>query len=412
MTPKKQIIIHVDMDAFYASVEVRDNPALAGKPLIIGSLPSERGVVATCSYEARKYGVRSGMNIKEAYHLCPSGLYMHPNMDKYKQVSAQLHEIWEAYATAAESIAYDEAYLDVTEQAGDFDGARRIAMEIKERTRKELGLTCSVGVAYSKAAAKTASEERKPDGYFEIRTPEDFVELILDRDVRVLYTVGQMTAGKLYAYGINTVRDVREKKDMVIRLLGKQGEWICDLARGIDERPVTPYEPGDAKSISREITFQENVDDFALLQDILILLAIAVERRAKRYALHGNGVTLKLTYANMKGITRSKRRDFCEDAVSIYEEAEELLSQVEHRPVRLIGVGIYNLTKEENRQLTIFELLEESRDAKEKKRAELLAGLQEKHGLDFAGHLEEIYQTDTLYRTVEYMRKHRKNALE
>ena len=218
----KQIIIHVDMDAFYASVEMRDDPSLRGKPLIIGSLPNERGVVATCSYEARKYGVHSGMNIKDAYRLCPGGIFRHPNFDKYKAVSAQLHAIWDAYASASEAIALDEAYLDVTEKAGDWDGAREIARTIKRRTRDELHLTCSVGLAYSKTAAKTASEEKKPDGYFEIETAEDFAELIRDRDVKVLYTVGESTAEKLYAAGIHTVRDIQQRQEDVVRLLGRR----------------------------------------------------------------------------------------------------------------------------------------------------------------------------------------------
>ncbi len=141
-----QIIIHVDMDAFYASVEMRDDPGLVGKPLIIGSLPHERGVVATCSYEARKFGVRSGMNIKEAYRLCPQGIYMHPDFNKYRAVSDRLHDIWNTYASASQTIALDEAYLDVTRRAKDWDGARRIARLIKQRTRDELHLTCSVGV--------------------------------------------------------------------------------------------------------------------------------------------------------------------------------------------------------------------------------------------------------------------------
>ncbi|MBR0307771.1 MAG: DNA polymerase IV, partial [Mogibacterium sp.] len=148
-TGKNQIIIHVDMDAFYASVEVRDDPSLAGKPLIIGALPTERGVVATCSYEARKYGVHSAMNIKEAYRRCPHGLYMHPNFEKYRSVSAQLRKIWYDYAVKMELIALDEAYLDVTYSAGDFERAGEMAREIKARTRSELGLTCSVGIAYS-----------------------------------------------------------------------------------------------------------------------------------------------------------------------------------------------------------------------------------------------------------------------
>ena len=158
-----QIIIHVDMDAFYASVEVRDNPSLAGKPLIIGSLPTERGVVATCSYEARKFGVHSAMNIKEAYRLCPNGVYMHPNFEKYRAESEKLHRIWNDYASASEYIALDEAYLDVTGTAGSVAKARVFAQEIKRRVREEQHLSCSVGLAYSKTAAKTASEEKKPD---------------------------------------------------------------------------------------------------------------------------------------------------------------------------------------------------------------------------------------------------------
>ena len=238
-----QIIIHVDMDAFYAAVEMRDNPALRERPLIIGALPHERGVVATCSYEARKYGVRSAMNIKEAHRLCPNGIYMHPNFDKYRAVSVQLHSIWNAYAEASEYIALDEAYLDVTKTAGSWERACAFAKAIKSRTIVELGLTCSIGVAYSKAAAKTASEEKKPDGYFEIPAAEDLVNLIIDRDVRVLYTVGAKTAEKLNRAGIHTIRHIQQKREEVMRLLGKQGRLLTQLALGIDDRRVVPYKP-------------------------------------------------------------------------------------------------------------------------------------------------------------------------
>ena len=402
----EQIVIHVDMDAFFASVEIRDNPALRGKPLIIGSLPGERGVVATCSYEARKYGVHSAMNIKEAYRRCPQGIYMHPNIDKYKAVSGQLHEIWNAYASAAETVALDEAYLDVTQQARDLEGARRIAMTIKQRTRDEIGLTCSVGVAYSKTAAKTASEEKKPDGYFEIPTPKDFVDLMIDRDVRSLYTVGEMTAEKLYAWGIRTVRDIQEKQDTVIRLPGKQGQWITKLAFGIDERKVTPYRPQDAKSIGREVTFQEDVDNFGLLKDVLVLLSLCVERRAKRYGLYGNGVTLKLTYYDMKSITRSRITSPCDCAAVIWQEAVKLLDHVEKRPVRLVGVSIYNLSGEEGRQITLEDYFTDARQRRDEEVKRMLEALQDRYRLDFAGHLDQIYQMDTLHKTVEYMRKH------
>ena len=403
-----QIIIHVDMDAFFASVEIRDNPSLRGKPLIIGSLPQERGVVATCSYEARKYGIHSAMNIKEAYRLCPHGVYMHGSYEKYRAVSAELHRIWNEYATASEYIALDEAYLDVTESAGSWEKACEFAKAIKRRTLEEQGLTCSVGVAYSKTAAKTASEEKKPDGYFEIPTAEDYVNLIIDRDVRVLYTVGEKTAEKLNRAGISTVRDIREHKDEILRRFGKQGQWMTQLAFGIDDRRVSPYRPEEAKSISREITFQENVDDFGLLEDVLLLLAISVERRAERIGLYGEGVTLKLTYTDMKSITRSRLVPSTRSAAAIYEETVQLLGQVPRRPVRLVGAGIYHLTGENGRQMRIEDLLPEMQEREQEKYTAALDALGQRYGLDFAGKLDKVFHGDTLYRTIEYMRKHRK----
>lgn len=402
-----QIIIHVDMDAFYASVETRDNPALRGKPLIIGSLPQERGVVATCSYEARKYGVRSAMNIKEAYRLCPNGIYMHPNFDKYRAVSARLHGIWNTYATAAEYIALDEAYLDVTESAGSWEKACGFAREIKRRTLEELKLTCSVGVAYSKTAAKTASEEKKPDGYFEIAGPEEFVNLIIDRDVRVLYTVGAKTAERLNRLGIRTVRDIRDRREEVIRSFGKQGEWITRIACGIDDRKVSPYRPEDAKSISREITFQEDVDDTGFIGDVLLLLALSVEQRAERVGLYGEGVTLKLTFSDMKGITRSRLIPASRSAAVIFEEAAGLLEQAPRKPVRLAGVGIYHLVGENGRQLRFDDFMPEVKERQDRMIREALEKMGQRYGLDFAGNRDRIFRGETLYRTIEYMRKHR-----
>ena len=403
-----QIIIHVDMDAFFASVEIRDNPALRGKPLIIGSLPQERGVVSTCSYEARKFGIHSAMNIKEAYRLCPQGIYMHGQYEKYRAVSNRLHEIWNEYADASEYVALDEAYLDVTESAGSWEKACEFARAIKKRTLEEQGLTCSVGVAYCKAAAKTASEEKKPDGYFEIPSAEDFIRLIQDRDVRVLYTVGAKTAEKLNRAGIHTVRDIQTHQEEIIRSFGKQGQWITQLAFGVDPRRVSPYKPEDAKSISREITFQEDVADFGLLEDVLLLLSISVERRASRVGLYGEGVTVKLTYSDMKSITRSRLIPSTRSAAVIYEEAVKLLSQVQQKPVRLVGAGIYHLTGEYGRQIRIDELLPEMQEQERSRLDSALSSLGQRYSLDFAGNLDRIFQGETLYRTIEYMRKHRR----
>lgn len=402
-----QLIIHVDMDAFFASVEIRDNPALLGKPLIIGSLPGERGVVATCSYEARKYGVHSAMNIKEAYRRCPDGIYMHPNIDKYRAVSAQLNDIWNSYASASQKVSLDEAYLDVSDQAGDWEGARRIGHLIKQRTLDEVGLTCSVGVAYSKTAAKMASEERKPDGYFEIPTAEDFMNLIIDRDVSVLYTVGEQTAKKLHAAGILTVRDLRNRKDEVVQMLGKHGQWLTQVAFGIDDRRVVPYRPQDAKSVSREVTFQRDVVNYQLLDDVLVLLAFCVEHRARRYNLLGRGVTLKLTYSDMRSISRSAPLSLATNsAVTIHREARRLLLEhIDAQPVRLVGVGLYNIVDHEAGQTVIRDFFEQQEE-QTLERQRLLDALQQRYGLDFAGHLEQIFHMDTLHKTIEYMRKH------
>ncbi|MBQ1482797.1 MAG: DNA polymerase IV [Erysipelotrichaceae bacterium] len=402
-----RIIIHVDMDAFYASVEARDNPSLRGKPLIIGSLPNERGVVATCSYEARKYGVRSAMNIKEAYRLCPNGIYMHGDHEKYRRVSEQLHQIWNAYAGKSEYLALDEAYLDVSETAVTFEKACEFARIIKDRTWKELHLTCSIGIAYSKTAAKTASEEKKPNGYFAIPTPEDFVKLVIDRDVSVLYTVGKKTAEKLHSEGIRTVRDLQNNEEKVIKLLGKQGIWLNRLARGIDDSQVMPYKPEDAKSISREFTFQEDVDDLEFIKDVLLLLSVSVERRAKRHGLYGRGVTLKITYADMKSITRSKVIETSRSADRIYEEALILLEKVPHKTLRLAGVGIHNLSDTQgDHQLSLADTVET--ETKETDISELLRPLDERYGLDLSHNIEKIFSGETLYKTVEYMRRYRK----
>ena len=343
------IILHVDMDSFYASIESRDNPALRNKPLIIGSLPTERGVVSTCSYEARKYGVHSAMNIKEAYRLCPRGIFMHPNFEKYKKVSAQLHQIWARYTEIIEYLALDEAYLDLTSIASSWDKARLIAQEIKNRTKNEIGLTCSVGIGYSMTSAKLASEEKKPDGYFEILTKDAFVHLIIDRDIRVLYGVGKKTAEKLKATGIKTVRDIQNNKSTVLRLLGnKIGRYVTDLSIGIDERVVTPYDENDAKSIAREVTFQKDTSDISFLKDVLMVLAVSLEQRLKRLKFYARTVTLKITYYNMKGLTRSVSGEATNRAYEIFITAFEQLRLLARGgmilPVRLIGISLQNIT--------------------------------------------------------------------
>ena len=400
-----QIIIHVDMDAFYASVEMRDNKTFIDKPLIIGSMPNERGVVSTCNYEARKYGIRSGMNIKEAFNRCPKGVFMHPNFDKYIKVSNQLHEILESYTDRAEYIALDEGYLDLTGKVNSWEEARKIGHEIKKRVREELSLTCSVGLAYSKTAAKTASEEKKPDGYFEIPSREDFVTLVLDRNVKSLYTVGEKTAKKLNLYGVDTVRDLQNKSNEVKMFMGKQGEYLVDLAFGFDDRKVTPYREEDTKSISKEFTFQKDVSSFKLLDDVLFILSFRVAKRAKRLGLYGEGVSLKITYSNMKTITRSMLISAStSDAYTIYENASKLLKNVSKGEVRLVGTGLYHLREEEGRQLSFDDIFSTQKDMLKEKIQSRWQEMSMYYKIDF-DEIKDMQNSIKIYDYIERMRE-------
>ena len=375
-------IIHVDMDAFYAAVEVRDNPELSGKPLIIGALPHERGVVSTCSYEARKYGVGSAMSIKDAYRLCPHGIYMHPNMKKYKAASELIHEIWLIYTDLVEFISLDEGFLNVTGSPAQFGGAKSIGLSIKERTKAITGLTCSVGIGYTMMSAKLASEEKKPDGFFEIMSADALRELIIDRGVRVIYGVGPKTAGELKGIGITTVRDVLCNKDAVIALLGNHGGHIIDLAEGIDDRRVTPYYESESKSISREQTFQRDIDDVDYLKAALRLLSKELSLKLRKEGLYARTVTLKVKYANMKQITRSKSGDTVCRAGEIYETAAAMLDKVEQRPVRLVGVGLSGFEDSSFRQISIDDMDKIHEEGRRDALDSVLLDLQRRYGAE------------------------------
>ncbi len=388
-----RFIIHIDMDCFYAAVEARDNPVLRGRPLIIGSLPQERGVVSTCSYEARKFGVHSAMNIKDAYRLCPNGIFMHPNFEKYKRVSRQLHEIWENYSDIFEYVALDEGYLDVS-HVNSAQYARKIAFEIKRRVRNETSLSCSVGIGYSMTSAKLASEEKKPDGFFEILTPDNFVALIIDRSVRVLYGVGEKTAEKLNNNGIFTVRDIQLNRNKVISLLGsKIGKYIADLSWGIDERVVTPYDEKDAKSIAREVTFQKDTMNRDFLKDVLMLLAVNLEARLKKLQLYARTVTLKLTYHDMKTITRSQSGENINQAYEIFTAAFNSFKNVKTNLIRLIGISLQNLSQSGTRQLTFSDINKNREKFLRQRWQQAIFNLERKYMLRLTGqeNKEQLY---------------------
>jgi len=353
-TEKLPKIIHIDMDAFYAAVEIRDNPALFGKPLIIGALPTERGVVATCSYEARVFGVRSAMNIKEAYRRCPHGIYMRPSGGKYSKASKQIRKIWRDYTDICEYISLDEGFLDVTGSEHLFGGARAIGYEVKRRVKEEAGLTCSVGVGYSMMSAKLASEEDKPDGYFEILSPSELRNLIIDRSVRVIYGVGAKTAEQLAQAKITTVRDILNNPQTVITLLGNYGRQVIELANGVDCRKVTA--DADAKSIGTEQTFQQDITDFDYLKDVLLLTAEKLSFDIKQRGLYSRTITLKVTYKDMKSITRSKSGEATDKTADIYKAAAFLFDKIEKRPIRLIGITLNNLTDTPELQISLFDM--------------------------------------------------------
>ncbi|MBR5614788.1 MAG: DNA polymerase IV [Clostridia bacterium] len=365
----KRTIIHVDMDAFFAAVEVRDNPNLLGKPLIIGALPHERGVVSTCSYEARRYGVHSAMNIKEAYRRCPHGIYMHGNMSKYAEASAQIHEIMLKYTDIIEFVALDEGYMDVTSSLRIFGSAENIGKQLKKEIYDAVGVTCSVGISYSMMGAKLASEEKKPDGFFVIPNREALVDLIRERPVGVISGIGSKTAERLKRVGIVTVQDLLNTPEENLKPFGAVGAEIKRLAEGRDSRQVVAQ--AVSKSIGREHTFQKDITDTKVLKDVLLLLSRDVSIRAKRSGMQGKTVTLKLKFNDMHSITRAKSGEATNSSKEIFKRVSELLDGLALTDaVRLVGVTVSNLQCEDDEpqaQLSLFDILEPEKGSSKQK---------------------------------------------
>ncbi len=347
-------IIHIDMDAFYASVEIRDNPELSGKPVIIGALPGTRGVVSTCNYEARKYGVHSAMSVSEAYRLCPKGIFLNTHMSKYVRESEKIHKIMESYTDMIEYVSLDEGYMDVTASEKFFGSAEEIGKELKRRVFEETGLTCSVGIGYSMTSAKTASEEKKPDGFFVIPTREAFVELIKDRPIRALYGVGEKTAKQLANKGYEVVSDLYGLSPSALDFLGKTGKEIYLHAQGYCNREVTPNE--EQKSVGREYTFQSDLTKREEIEEIIHFISRQVSNILKNKEIKGKTVTIKIKYSNMKSITRSRTISYTDSARTIYETGVKLLGFVElNHPVRLVGVTVSNMEGEQGEKQLSFE---------------------------------------------------------
>lgn len=347
MTERK--IIHIDMDAFYASVEQRDNPELRGKPLAVGH-SEERGVVAAASYEARRFGVRSAMSSQKAKRLCPQLIFVPGRMEVYKSVSRQIHEIFHKFTDIIEPLSLDEAFLDVTENKPGILLAVDIAKEIKREIRRELDLVASAGVSYNKFLAKIASDYRKPDGLCTIH-PDQALEFISGLPIEDFWGVGPVTAKKMHTLGIHNGEQLRAcSLAMLKREFGKVGSLYYNFARGIDLRPVEAERI--RKSIGCEHTLEKDINRRSSVIIELYHTAVELVERLEQKGFRGNTLTLKIKFHDFTQITRSITQSRELTALDvILPLAKELLKEVdyEHHPIRLIGLSVSN-PREENEE--------------------------------------------------------------
>jgi DNA polymerase IV len=342
------------MDAFYASVEQRDRPELRGRPVIVGADPKGRGVVSAASYEARVFGVRSAMPISRAARLCPAGVFVPVDMDKYVAVSRRIMAILDDFSPLVEPVSVDEAFIDLTGTTSLFGPASQTVERIKQRIVAETQLTASAGLAPNKFVAKVASELRKPDGLVVVeggREPEFLAPLAIER----LWGVGKATAKELGALGIATIGQLqRVPRATLVARLGDHGAALHELAFGRDDRPVEPWAP--PKSIGAERTFERDTTDRARLDATLRSQAERVGRELRAERLAAGRVTLKLRFADFRTLTRSHTSDPTQDGLELYRRVATLLSrETLTQPVRLIGVSASALTAEQMGQLDLLD---------------------------------------------------------
>jgi DNA polymerase IV len=335
-------ILHVDMDAFYASVEQRDNPSLRGKPLAVGGRPEGRGVVAAASYEARAFGVFSAMPMSRAVRLCPSLVIVRPDFARYKAASTAVFSIFREVTPLVEPLSLDEAYLDVTENAWGETLGTAVARRLKERIRADTGLTASAGVAPNKFLAKIASGWKKPDGLTVI-SPERVEPFLQQLPVGALWGVGPVTEQKLRARGIERLVDVRTAELQLLRdTVGSLADWLRQLANGIDDRPVSPNR--EAKSSGSESTYPEDLTSLETIRTEVAELASHAIGWLDRRQMFARTVTLKVRYDDFTTITRSHTAPPTRDEADLIARAIRLLDKTDagRRPVRLLGVSVHN----------------------------------------------------------------------
>ncbi len=339
-------------------MEQRDNPALKGRPVIVGGEPGLRVVVAACSYEARKFGIHSAMSSARARRLCPHAVFLPPRFSQYRCVSNQIMEIFLDYTDCVEPLSLDEAFLDVTVNKKHIDSATAMALEIRARIRQDTSLSASAGVSYNKFLAKAASDFHKPDGITVI-TPGKALAFIAGMPIRKFFGVGKVTEKKMLSLGIHTGADLMaaSRKDL-LRWFGKNGEFFFHIARGHDPRPVIPER--ERKSLGKEITLTQDIDDLDRMASIIARLASSVSRLLKREGLSGRTVTLKVKYHDFQSITRSIT--LCgsvNDADTIVSHALALLRDTEagNRKVRLLGLSVSHFTGPERDTVRMTQLL-------------------------------------------------------
>jgi DNA polymerase-4 len=351
------MILHVDMDAFYASVEELDDPGLAGQPVVVGGTPDGRGVVAAANYIARKFGVHSAMPAAQARRLCPDAVFIRSRMDRYAEVSRELRGIFARYTPLVEPLSLDEAFLDVTSSLRLFGDGEAIARRIKGEIRAELGLVASVGVAPNKFLAKLASDLDKPDGL--VVVPADDIQAFLDPlPVSRLWGVGKVANRRLGELGVHTIADLRNlPRDLLTGHFGQSAAHLLELARGVDDRRVVPDR--DAKSISHETTFETDIGDTEVLKSWLLELCEQVATRLRRQDLRGKTVFIKVRYGDFRTLTRSESLDAPTNVTrELYASAARLLrAQLARDPgaLRLLGMGVSAVTRSSMEQGQLFE---------------------------------------------------------
>lgn len=345
-------IIHVDMDAFYASVEQMDNPELRGKPVAVGG-SENRGVVSAASYEARKFGVRSALSGTLAKKYCPELIFVRPRFDRYKEISQKIRKIFLEYTDLVEPLSLDEAYLDVTQNKKGNPSASLIAQEIRKRIFEEVGLTASAGISVNKFIAKVASDYNKPNGQKTVN-PDEVISFLEQLPIKKFYGVGKVTAEKMYQLGIFTGLDLKTKPlEYLEKHFGKSGTYYYYIVRGIHNSEVKPERI--AKSVATEHTFNENLTSEIFMLERLEVIAGELERRLKRYGVAGKTVTLKIKYSDFTLQTRSKTLPyFISDKSLLHETAKELLYQERMKDsVRLLGISLNNLNTEEKKTVAV-----------------------------------------------------------